>query len=75
MLYPSDGELLDEGMHVWANVTTCRHSERKEGVGSGERAPIPVFLPLDCVGEVFSYMTCCIPQIGTGARVDDCNVE
>ena len=75
MLYPSDGELLDEGMHVCTNVTTCRHSERKEGVGSGERAPILVFLPLDCVGEVFSYMTCCIPQIGAGARVDDCNVE
>ena len=34
-----------------------------------------VFLPLDCVGEVFSYMACCIPQIGAGARVDDCNVE
>ena len=75
MLYPSDGELLDEGMHVGANVTTCRHSERKEGVGSGERAPILGFLPHDCVGEVFSYMACCIPQIGAGARVDDCNVE
>ena len=34
-----------------------------------------VFLPLDCVGEVFSYMACCIPHIGAGARVDDCNVE
>ena len=34
-----------------------------------------VFLPLDCVGEVFSYMACCIPQIGAGARVDDDNVE
>ena len=34
-----------------------------------------VFLPLDCVGEVFSYMACCIPQIGTGARVNDGNVE
>ena len=32
------------------------------------------FLPLDCVGEVFSCMMCCIPQIGAGARVDDCNV-
>ena len=36
-------------------------SERKEGVGSGERSPILVFLPLDCVSEVFSYMACCIP--------------
>ena len=55
MLYPYDGELLDEGMHVTANLTTRRHSERKEGVDSGERAVILVFLPLDCVGEVFSY--------------------
>ena len=44
-------------------------------VGSGERAPILVFLPLDYVGEVFSYMACCIPQIGASARVDDGNVE
>ena len=55
--------------------TSPRHSERKVGVGSGERAPILVFLPLDCVGEVFSYMAYCIPQIGAGARVDDGNVE
>ena len=75
VLYPSDGELLDKGMHVGVNVTTCRHSERKEGVGSEERAPILVFLPLDCVDEVFSYMACCIPQIGAGTRVDDGNVE
>ena len=54
---------------------TCRHSERKEGVGSGERAPILVFLPLDCVGEVFSYVAYCIPQIGAGTRVDDGYVE
>ena len=47
----------------------------RKGVGSGERAPIVVFLLLDCVGEVFSYMACCIPQIGAGARVDDGNVE
>ena len=46
-----------------------------KGVGSGERAPILVFLPLDCVGEVFSYMAYCIPQIGACARVDDRNVE
>ena len=75
VLYPSVGELLDEGMHVRANFTTCRHSERKDGVGSGERAPILVFLPLDCVGEVFSCVACCIPQIGAGARVNDGNVE
>ena len=34
-----------------------------------------VFLPFDCVGEVFSDMACCILQIGAGARVDDGNVE
>ena len=34
-----------------------------------------VFIPVDCVGERFSYMACCIPQIGAGARVDDGNVE
>ena len=51
------------------------YSDRKEGVGSGERAPTLVFLPLDCVGEVFSNMACCIPQFGAGARIDDGNVE
>ena len=56
-------------------MTTCRHGERKEVVGSGERAPIPVFIPLDRVGEVFSYMACYIPQIRDGARVADGNVE
>ena len=71
VLYPSDGELLDEGMHILADLATSRHSERKERVGSGER----VFIPLDCIGEVFSYMACCIPQIGAGASVDDGNVE
>ena len=36
-----------------------------------------VLLPLDCVGEVFSCMACCILQIGAGARVngDGYNVE
>ena len=75
MLYPSDGDLLDESMPVRANLTICRHSERKKGVGRGERAPILVFLPLDCVGEVFSYVACCIPQIRADARVDDGNAE
>ena len=75
VLYSSNSEPLDEGMHVRANLTTGRHGERKEGVVSGERAPIYFFLPLDCVGEVFSYMACCILQIEAGARVDDGNVE
>ena len=75
VLYPSDGELLDEGIHVLANLTTCRHNETKDGIGSGERAPILVFLPLDCVGEVSSYKACCIPQIGVGTRAVDGNVE
>ena len=38
-------------------------------------SPDTCFLPLDCVGEVFSYMACCISQIGVGARGDDDNVE
>ena len=58
-----------------AKFTTRRHSERKERVGSGERAPILVFRPLDCVGEVCSCMVCCIPQIGAGGRFDDGTVE
>ena len=44
-------------------------------LGSGERAPILVFLPLDSVGEVFSYVACCVPEIGADARVDDGDVE
>ena len=75
MLYPCDGEFLDEGIHVWANLITRRHSDRKEGIGSGERAPIPIVLSLNCVGEVFSCMACFILQIGAGARVKDGNVE
>ena len=76
MFYPSDGELTNEGMHVRASLARCRHSERKEGVGSGERVPILFFLlPLDYVGQVFSCMACCIRQIGAGARVNDGNVE
>ena len=75
VLYPSDDELLDEYMHVRANLITCRNSQRKEGVGSGEQDPVLVFLPLDCVGRMFSSMACCIPQIGAGTRVDDGNVE
>ena len=35
-------------------LTTCRHSERKRGVGSEERAGIVVFLPLDCVARYFA---------------------
>ena len=75
MLYPSDGEPLDEGMHVLASLATRLHSERKEAVGSAERAPMLVFSRLDCVGEVSSCMTCCILQIGAGARVSDGNAE
>ena len=52
-----------------------RRSEREEGVGSGERAPILVFLSLDCIGEVYSYIACCISEIGAGARVNDGNIE
>ena len=34
-----------------------------------------VILPLDCVGEVFFSMACCILHIRAGARVNDGNVE
>ena len=34
-----------------------------------------VFLPLDCIGEVFTCMACCILEIEAGARVNDGNVE
>ena len=58
-----------------SNLTTRRHSEMKEGVGSGERAPMLVLLLLECVGKVLSCMVCCILQIGPGARVNDGDVE
>ena len=51
-----DGELFNKGKHVWASFPTSRHSERTEEVGSGSRALILVFFPLDCVGEVVSWM-------------------
>ena len=35
--------LISKGVHVWGGLNTYRRSERKEGVGSGERAPIRVF--------------------------------
>ena len=54
VLYLPDYKLFNEGMHVWANLITRRHSKRKTRVGSGERASILVFLPLACVGKVFS---------------------
>ena len=75
VLYPFDGELLYERTHVWSNLTTRRDSEREERVGSGERAPILVFLSLGCVGEMFSCMACCLLRFGAGARVNDGNVE
>ena len=51
-------------------------SEMKEGVGSGERAQKLVSFPLDCVGEVFSGISCCTLQIGgADARVNDGYVE
>ena len=75
MLYPSDGEFSNGDMSIYDSLTTGRHSKRKEGVGSGERALMLVLLPLDCVGEVFSWMVCYVLQIETGARVNGGNVE
>ena len=75
VLYRSDGELLDEDMYVLANLTTRRHSVRKEIIGSGERIPILVFLPLNCIGKVVFCMAYCILQTRAGAMVNDGNVE
>ena len=55
--------------------TTFIHSERKEGVGSEERAPILACLPLDCASEIFSWMARTIHQIGADEGVDDGEVE
>ena len=38
-------------------------------------SPDICFLPLDCVGELFPYMTYNIPQIGAGERVNNGNIE
>ena len=62
---------MDVGVYAWTEFTTRRHSERKEGVGSGERAPILVFLPLNCVGEVFPSLPSRTLEVAAGARVDD----
>ena len=75
MLYPSVGELVTECMHVWARLTTRRHSEMKKRVGSGERASILVVLSLDCIDEMLSCTARCILQNGADARINDCNIE
>ena len=66
---------LYEDVHVWINFATRRHSKRMEGVGSGERVPILLFVPLDCVGEVFSSLACCVLEVGAYARVDDDEIK
>ena len=35
----------------------------KEGLDSAERVPILVVLPLDCVGEMFSCVTCSLSRL------------
>ena len=58
-----------------ASLTTRQYSERKEEISTGGQAPIVVFLPLDCVGNIVFCMACCILQIGAvGARVNDDNM-
>ena len=42
-LYLFDGQLLNEGVHIRADLAIRRHIKRKEGVGSGERVPILAF--------------------------------
>ena len=67
-------QFFDEGVYVWTEFTTRRHSERKEGVGSGERAPILVISPLNCVGEVFPSLPCRTLEVAADARVNDCEI-
>ena len=57
-------------MYVWTELTRRRHSERKEGVGSGERAPIIVIFTLGCVGEVIPSLPCRTLAVAADARVD-----
>ena len=34
-----------------------------------------IVVSLECVGEVFSSVVCCIIRFGAGARIDDGDVE
>ena len=67
-------QFFDEGVYVWTELTVRRHSERKEGACSGERAPILGFLPLNCVGEVFPSLPCRTLEAAADTRVDDCEI-
>ena len=50
-----NGQLFNKGLHLRASLTTSWNSKRKEGLlGSGERAPILLVLPIGGVGEMFS---------------------
>lgn len=55
-------------------LTTHQHSERKERIGSGERDPVLVVL-LNCVGEVFFGLACCILKVGANETIDDCDTK
>ena len=61
--------------YTFESASPRQQSERKESVGSAERASILVFLPLDCVGNVVFCMACYILQIRAGARANVGNVE
>ena len=64
-------QFFNERVRIWTELTTRRYSERKEVVGSGERASILVFLPLNCVGEVLSSLPCRTIEVAADARVYD----
>ena len=68
------GQFFDEGVHVWTELATRRHSERKERVGNAEQAPILVSLLLNCIGEVFPSLPCRTLEVAADARVDDCEI-
>jgi len=75
VLCPFLSRLLDDGGRTRGNFTTRRCSKRKEGVRSGERAPLLVFLQLDYVGEIASRLVCCVRQFDADARLNDGQVE
>ena len=57
------------------NQTRQKEQKRKEGVGKRGTSLGTVFIPLGCVGEVFSCMAHYIFEIIAVSRVDDFNIE
>ena len=69
---PEKGTLYGDQSPLWSAE---QGKENKKGEDSWERAPLLVFLQLDCVSEVFSCMAWSTLEIRAGARVDGDIVE